>query len=260
VSRKNESILNQLAVLPWWMTLIIAAIIYPTIRFVLPAIPFDNHLISALTQGVSKVAYLILVPLIAVAIFSFFNQIRKGKMLENQTGLESIKNLSWRQFEELVGEVFRRQGYLVLENPSDGPDGGIDLRLRKNGQITLVQCKHWKSKNVGVSIVRELYGVMTAAKANHGILATFGNFTQEAKNFAKGKPIHLITGNKLAKLISEVQESGMASTHVEPKMSCPKCGSEMVLRTAKKGKYAGQKFWGCSEFPKCRSVIKYEVK
>lgn len=71
----------------------------------------------------------------------------------------------------------QRQGYLVLENPSDGADGGVDLRLRKNGQITLVKCKHWKSKNVGITVVRELYGVMTAAKANNGILATFGNFT-----------------------------------------------------------------------------------
>jgi restriction system protein len=178
-------------------------------------------------------------------------------MLENQTGLDSIKKLSWRQFEELVGEVFRRQGYLVLENPSDGADGGIDLRLRKNGQITFVQCKHWKSKSVGVKIVRELYGVMTAAKANHGILATFGNFTQEAKSFAKNKPIQMITGNKLAKLISEVQESGLTSALVEPEMNCPKCGSEMVLRTAKKGSYAGQRFWGCSDFPRCRSIIKY---
>jgi restriction system protein len=258
VPRKNESVLNQLAVLPWWMTLIIAAIIYPALRFVLPVIPFDNHLISAMTQGISKLAYLILVPLIAVAIFSFFNQLRKGKMLENQSGLDSIKNLSWRQFEELVGEVYRRQGYLVLENPSDGADGGIDLRLRKNGQITFVQCKHWKSKSVGVKVVRELYGVMTAAKANNGVLATFGNFSQEARSFAKSKPIQLITGNQLVKLITEVQKSSTASAPDEPKVRCPRCGSEMVIRTATKGKYAGQKFRGCSKFPKCRGIIKYE--
>jgi restriction system protein len=175
-----------------------------------------------------------LVPLIAAAVFSFFNQLRKGRMLENQTGLDSIKKLSWRQFEELVGEVFRRQGYLVLENPSDGADGGIDLRLRKNGQITFVQCKHWKSKSVGVKVVRELYGVMTAAKANNGILATFGNFTQEAKSFAKGKPIQLIGGNHLVKLISEVQKSSMASAQPESRLNCRKCGNEMVLRKAKK--------------------------
>lgn len=35
---------------------------------------------------------------------------------------------------------------------------------------------------------------------------------------------------------------------------CPKCGSKLVLRTAKKGENAGNKFYGCSAFPKCRYI------
>ena len=35
---------------------------------------------------------------------------------------------------------------------------------------------------------------------------------------------------------------------------CPRCGSMLVLRTAKKGTNAGKQFWGCSAFPKCRYV------
>ncbi len=38
--------------------------------------------------------------------------------------------------------------------------------------------------------------------------------------------------------------------------TCPKCGSEMILRTAKKGKNTGKQFWGCSRFPNCRGVLK----
>ena len=97
---------------------------------------------------------------------------------------------------------------------------------------------------------------MTAAKVNNGILATFGNFTSQAQDFAKGKPIQLITGNQLAKLIIEVQKSATSSAPAEPKVSCPKCGSNMVLRTAKKGKFTGQKFWGCSGFSGCKSIVK----
>jgi len=37
--------------------------------------------------------------------------------------------------------------------------------------------------------------------------------------------------------------------------SCPKCGGAMVLREAKKGQNIGNKFWGCSSFPKCRGVL-----
>lgn len=35
---------------------------------------------------------------------------------------------------------------------------------------------------------------------------------------------------------------------------CPKCGSSMVLRTAKRGTNAGNQFWGCSAYPECRVV------
>jgi restriction system protein len=35
---------------------------------------------------------------------------------------------------------------------------------------------------------------------------------------------------------------------------CPKCGNQMVLRTAKTGAYSGKNFWGCSQFPKCRII------
>jgi restriction system protein len=256
--QKNESILNQLAALPWWIILIITVISYLALRFVLPVISFENQIISAFTQGVSKVAHLIMVPLVAVAIFSFINQLRKRKMLENQTGLDSIKDLSWKQFEELVGEALRRRGYQVLENPSQGADGGVDLRLRKNGKLVFVQCKHWKSRSVGVKIVRELYGVMAAKKATNGIVVSGGNFTKEAKEFTQGKPIVLMGGYQLLKLISEVQKSANISATVGRNVICPKCGRAMILRTAKKGNYAGKKFWGCSEFPRCRGTLKYE--
>jgi len=41
--------------------------------------------------------------------------------------------------------------------------------------------------------------------------------------------------------------------------ACHRCGSEMVLRTAKSGKQAGQAFWGCSGFPQCRGAVKIQV-
>lgn len=36
--------------------------------------------------------------------------------------------------------------------------------------------------------------------------------------------------------------------------ACPKCGAQMVLRTAKAGANVGGKFWGCSNFPKCKTI------
>ena len=36
---------------------------------------------------------------------------------------------------------------------------------------------------------------------------------------------------------------------------CPKCGSKMLLRTARKGKFAGKNFWGCSKYPNCKGIL-----
>jgi ssDNA-binding Zn-finger/Zn-ribbon topoisomerase 1 len=36
--------------------------------------------------------------------------------------------------------------------------------------------------------------------------------------------------------------------------SCPKCGKTMVLRTSRKGSNQGGQFWGCSGYPKCKTV------
>ena len=40
--------------------------------------------------------------------------------------------------------------------------------------------------------------------------------------------------------------------HIPP---CPMCGKPTVLRTAKTGKNAGQQFWGCSDYPKCKGTV-----
>ena len=37
--------------------------------------------------------------------------------------------------------------------------------------------------------------------------------------------------------------------------SCPRCGSNMTLRTARQGHYAGKKFWGCKNYPNCKGIV-----
>ena len=41
------------------------------------------------------------------------------------------------------------------------------------------------------------------------------------------------------------------------KMLCPKCSAEMRLRTATRGANKGNKFWGCSNYPKCKGIVAY---
>lgn len=110
--------------------------------------------------------------------------------------------MSWREFEMLVGEAFRLQGYSVVENGGGGgADGGVDLVLTKTGEKFLVQCKQWKAFRVGVDVVREHYGVMAAKGAAGGFVVTSGAFTSEAKAFTDGRNVRLVDGHKLVGLI-----------------------------------------------------------
>ena len=43
-------------------------------------------------------------------------------------------------------------------------------------------------------------------------------------------------------------------------MKCPKCGTKMVLRTARRGYNIGNKFYGCGNYPRCDGTLKYEKK
>jgi restriction system protein len=252
MSRKDESILNLLIECPWWVSVLVSAAAFVGLRYVLPTIDFRGGLESSFAKGLSQFAPFVAMFLLIPAPIAALNSWRKRRLLDSQKGIDSIRALGWGEFEELVGEAYRRRGYRVIENTAAGPDEGIDLVLKKGGSLILVQCKHWKSSKVGVNIVRELFGVMTAKHATSGILITSGVFTQEAKNFGADKPIDLVDGTRLLQLIGNVQKQGTTLPRPASANVCPQCGAELVLRTAQRGPNPGKKFWGCSDFPKCR--------
>ena len=165
MGRRQQSILEILVHCPWWVSAAVALFVYVTLAIVLPGIAVDNiffrAIVSSMPQAASYVASLFLIPI----RFSIFNSWRKRQLVDRQTGIQSIRTLSWKQFEELVAEAYRRKGYTVIENLGRGADGGLDIRLQKDRQLHLVQCKQWQSKKVGVNVVREMLGLMTAESA-----------------------------------------------------------------------------------------------
>jgi restriction system protein len=265
MANRNGSILDDLALLPWWVDVILAVIVYLSMKYLIPAIKFQNPFYAGMAKAAPGLATVIAGIILATAAVSAINSWRKGQLLERQKGIGSIRSISWQEFEELVGEAYRRRGYRVTETGGGGPDGGVDLILRKNGEHLLVQCKNWRM-DVGVKIVRELYGVVAAKGATGGIVICSGTFTREARDFARGKPIELIEGTALARMVEEVKRKP-PSINVNPILSgaqqtvnlCPLCGGEMVLKTARRGPQAGEDFWSCSAFPKCRGKKPHHV-
>ncbi len=98
-----------------------------------------------------------------------------------------VRELHPRNFEELIAELFVREGCEVeLTQPTR--DGGVDLHVVKQESfgkwLYLVECKRQKETNpVGVQVVRQLFGEVNHHRANAGIVVTSSYFTKPAIEF-----------------------------------------------------------------------------
>lgn len=277
-----EVLVDVVALLPWWACLVMAVASFlffrslsapPKVTAVNPS-QVGELIAGAMISGVAMAGQYVapLICLIAAAL-SFARRRKREVLVATaaatgfNSGPGSIAGMSWREFELLVGEAFRLQGYQVTESGGGGPDGGVDLRLRRGKETFLVQCKQWRATRVGVDVVRELYGVMAAEGSSGGFVVTAGQFTPDAQGFATGRNIKLVDGKRLYGLIQQARASRGASAPaaaspqawaVEPVpsavTSCPKCSSQMILRTARKGANAGREFWGCTRYPACKGT------
>ncbi|MGO9246347.1 MAG: restriction endonuclease, partial [Verrucomicrobiia bacterium] len=136
---------------------------------------------------------------------------------------------------------------------------GVDLMVEQGGRRIVVQCKHWRTWSVGVRHIRELVGAMAIANAQKGVLVTLRGCTQDARDLAREQGIDIIDEAGLANLMQ--MSDGSVDRKIlalldDTRKFCPKCESELVIRTAEKGFNRGSQFWGCSNYPRCRYILR----
>lgn len=289
-SSATEDLLALVSLLPWWAGVALGVVSYVFLHQVagkpfIPPAARPGQMGAGVVQGLwsylaSVGQYVLpLLCLFAAGISAWRRKERRQLADDVVEGgaARLLDGMSWQQFERVVGEGFRLQGYRVAELGGGGADGGVDLVLTKEGEKFLVQCKQWRALKVGVSVVRELYGVMAARGATGGFVVSAGRFTDEATAFAEGRNLSLIDGPQLHALIRRVRDAERGTraperpaARVQPTErpakpaapsapaaaapTCPSCGMSMVQRTAKRGSNAGRDFWGCTGYPACRGT------
>lgn len=282
-SSPAEDLIDLIALLPWWSGVALAAAGYLALHFLAsqPSVPSaqSGQVGAIITKSLWKSlvgAGQYVVPIICLvgATLSAWRRHQRSELVSDvihNPATDALDRISWREFEMLIGEAFRLQGYHVVETGGGGADGGVDLILSKPGQNGrekfLVQCKQWRAFKVGVDVVRELYGEMAARGAAGGFVVTSGRFTDQASQFAEGRNLTLIDGAKLHEIIRSVRgnagrsqpasvKSAQAAIQQEASQPpcCPQCSKSMVRRRAKRGASAGEAFWGCTNYPACRST------
>ena len=284
-----EDVVSLVALMPWWACVgaallsyfVLAAMARPVVLTGIQPGQMAPVMAHALIQGLAMVGQFV-VPLLCL-MAAAVSAARRHQRSSLVTGVarsrapDALDGMSWQDFELLVGEAFRLQGYEVTELGGEGPDGGVDLVLRKGKEKFLVQCKQWKAFKVGVQVVRELYGVMAAKGAAGGFVVTSGSFTEEAIAFASGRNVTLVDGSKLFGLIQQAKAAfegqGRAQAPVQRRpgtpfaptrsaqvgKACPVCAGTMTRRIARHGRNAGNPFWGCTDWPSCNGTRPIDV-
>jgi hypothetical protein len=201
---------------------ILTLLFWPGIGLLLPAILDWNRswLISLNLVGVSLAA--------AVSLGWLIVQIEAKDRRHLLEWTTELRHLNAQEFEYVVGELFRREGWNVRETGSqDGPDGNIDLELTRGTERRIVQCKRWTSAKIGVDQVRSFAGALLRERlrGKDGIFVTFSQFNEHAIREATKNGIELIDGADLFHRIEAVRRA-------EP---CPTCGRPMILDRSQRG-------------------------
>jgi restriction system protein len=211
--------------------------------------------------------------------------------------LDDLYCLSPQRFENEVASLFVRLGYDVRQTPYSNDYGRDAILQKGGKKYVLQCKRYSKTNTVGRPDLQQFHGVIIDDKAVAGFFVTTGMFTSDAKEYAKQLGyIILIDGNELLLYLAQSKQSDLNSDRywgmclccgikvehnirstepvfcpnghsVEPSLDisgllgnsptgrtpcCVLCGKRMRLINGKHGR-----FWGCSQYPQCRSTQRW---
>jgi HJR/Mrr/RecB family endonuclease len=278
--RKNKTLVDLVLYSSWKVLGLLVFFVFLSLFVIAPFL--DNPTLSAFSLVLKSFGYMVFAALMLIAFRKLYKQISAAinakkyplnqdtespfvrttmsEFMQRPTSwsLNVLQEIEWKRFEDLSMGYYLEKGILA-KSTSLGADGGIDIKLFQDntGEATsLVQCKAWGQRQVGVKAVREFLGVLSHEKVPKGFLMTSGDFTSEAKAVAKANKINLITGEMFLAMIMRLPEVSqkklltlaIAGDYRTP--TCSQCGVKMVRRESKRGA-----FWGCTNFPSCRQKL-----
>jgi len=189
--------------LPWWLGVVLAAAAYVVLKWVLPAIAGSSALLKPVAATGQSFAAVVALLFLLHAGWSCVLAYRRRRALDLEMSLATLRALPRERFEHFVTTAFRNEGYAVTRSASR--DRGIDLVLARGAEKLLVHCRHWRSARMGAGTLRELYAHLNAERATGCVFVTTGDFSNEAFEFAAGKPVRLIAGRELERMLRTVE-------------------------------------------------------
>jgi len=196
-----QSLIKRISLVPWWIGVLLAVVIYALLNTLAPAEPGS---LAAIAQYALPGVFLIA----ALVSSTARRQLPVSQSAPDAGAIDKrLDRLSVDEFESLLAEAFRLQGYLTVDNVGGGSAGRVDLVLRRDRESFLVLSKYWKEPRIDAEIVQQLHRSMIARGAIGGFVVTLGRFSREATAFASGSNIRLIDGTALRAMVERVHTS-----------------------------------------------------
>jgi restriction system protein len=121
LARKSilKDLLEIFSLLPWWANLLAAVFSYWIFHNlsqapVAASVPGSVNVAPVLRGFAGVLQYFVPFVFGLAAVLSSLGRRKRRSLLERQKDLDSIRQLSWRDFELLIGEMYRREGYSVV--------------------------------------------------------------------------------------------------------------------------------------------------
>ena len=113
-------------------------------------------------------------------------------------GIRALSAMRWREFSQFVLDAMRHRGYDVLTAHDETERGQqTEFLLSKDGQRSLLSCKHGSAYRLAAPAVSELAENLRFQSATSGLLVTPGQIEPAARAPAREAGIELIDGAKL---------------------------------------------------------------
>ena len=149
-------------------------------------------------QSVEGIVLAIMLYYILLWSYKIWRKTRHSAKLR-KAGMKEIDQMTGEEFEQFLGELFKRRGFKITYTSTSG-DYGADLILRDGDEKIAVQAKRY-SGNVGVKAVQEIIGAVKMYDANEAWVVTNSYFTKQAIKLAEINDVYLIDRDELIDMI-----------------------------------------------------------
>ena len=186
----ERSLFASLLRAPWWVSLILAAVIALGSHLALPG---DFRMF-----GITMSA-----PILVIGVIAFVKQMKLPSHARMAAVQSAVLAMSWKEFSAVAEAAFVRDGFTVKRLNG----GAADFEIAQELSVALVQCKRWKAANHGVAPLEELAALCKARELTDAVYISAAPLTEQAQRFAAAQNMRVINGIELALFLRDLPVS-----------------------------------------------------